>query len=141
MSKHGQSPDKPWLTGKQPGYTGYKLVVNVCEDELHRVWSDHEFMTQADHAASQSTMTGGVHQVAHALMTEAVRREIYLDVLIQLTQDSTFLDKWIAADEAGQDEIVAELSAITCEVLRGKLLKMAPGLVREMVAGFAAQRK
>lgn len=136
-----QSPNKPWLTGKQSGYTGYKILVNICEDDLHRVWSDHEFATPEDQVAAQSTTAGGIQQIAHSLMTEAVRREVYLDVLLTLTQDPAFLDKWVAADAAGQNVIITELSAITCEVLRGKLIKMAPGLVREMLVGFATQRK
>ena len=136
-----QSPNKPWLTGKQPGYTGYRLTVNICEDDLHRVWSDHEFASLEDEKAAFSSPQMGVQQIAHALMTEAVRREAYLDLLLKMTQDPKFLSKWQGADEAGREQVVTELSAITSEVIRGKLIRMVPGLVREMLIGFTTQRE
>jgi len=126
-----RSPNKPWITGVHPGeYTGYKLVVNVCEDALGRVWSDHEFASAEDEAAALSTNQGGAMQIAHALFTEAVRRELFVDVLTMMTQDPTFLvEKWGKGSPEEREKITTHLGEVAQELLRRKLVRMVPGLL------------
>ena len=126
------SPEKPWVTGKHPDHTVYRLVVSICEDEHGRVWSEHDFASEEDAAICQATRNAGVEQTAHALLTEALRREAFVDALIILTRSHGILPP------GTQEEIVA---AVT-KVVTGKLPKALPSLVRgilDMISRGAQQ--
>lgn len=135
-----RSPDKPWVPGKHPTYSALRLIVNVCQDEHGNVWSDHGFQTPADEQVAGELPQGGAPQVAHALLTEAVRREVFMCALIELTKEPGFLTRYQAADEAGQEQIRRDLAAAAQHVITRTLTKMVPGAVAEVLAMMADQQ-
>ena len=135
-----QSPEKPWVPGQHPTYSAFRLVVNVCQDEHGSVWSDHGFATPADVEVAGNLPQGGAPQVAHALLTGAVRREVFLCALIELTKDKGFLAQYTAADDAEKRRMEAGLAAAAKLVITRTLDKMVPGSVAEVLAMMADQR-
>ena len=94
-----QSPPKPWTPGVHPTYTSLQLVLNICQDEFGNVWSDHTYASSNDEALAASLKQGGAPEIAHALMVEALRREVFLLALVKMSQDSDFLQRWKDAED------------------------------------------
>jgi hypothetical protein len=126
-----QSPDKPWTPGKHPTYTAFRLQVNVCQDGDGNVWSDHDFASLADEQVAQGLPQGSIPQVAHALLTEAVRREAFLCALLELGNSPDLLED----TEKAQPDI----ERYTTHVITKALEKMVPGAVAEVLAMMKAQ--
>lgn len=122
-----QSPPKPWLPGKHPTYTSYRLVVNVCEDEHGRVWSDHTFYTEEDAEVAGGTRNGGVEQIAHALLVEALRREAFVDILVRVSKTPGLLSQ-LQGDQ--QEAFHKEIEQVVSQVVTQVLPKAVPGVVR-----------
>jgi hypothetical protein len=127
-----RSPEKPWAVGRHPTYTGYRLTVNVCEDTQGRVWSDHEFTSDYDASTAATTRNQGVEQIAHALMMEALRREVFVEVLMALSHNPNLLQEWDEGD-------VQRFVRMTTEVVTQKLPKALPGLVRGVLDMMSQQ--
>jgi hypothetical protein len=130
-----QSPEKPWVRGKHPTHTAFRVTINICQDSDGNVWSDHDFATDEDVALCKGLPQGGAPQVAHALLTEAVRREAFMCALIELTKDPSYLLRF----KAGESPVVDELAAATEQVIARTLGKMTPGAAAEVLAMMAAQ--
>jgi hypothetical protein len=133
-----QSPLKPWVPGQQPGYTAYQITVTVCEDDLGQVWSEHSFASDVDAQACASTKGGGVEQVAHALLTEGLRREVFVDALLTLSKSPYVLHRW-KTDPGAREQIVARLQSQVTEVLHKKLPLALPGLIAGVLEMMSAQ--
>jgi len=133
------SPLKPWKTGQQPEYTAFSLSLNLCLDKDGNLWSDHTFSSPFDEATAASLPQGAIPQVAHGLLTEAVRREAFQVVLIQMTKDPLFLSRWAAAGEKGRAQMSVEIERATTHVIRQALTKMVPGAVAGVLTMLAEQ--
>ena len=134
-----QSPPKPWEPGKHPTYTSFKLVVNICQDEFGNVWSHHDFLTSEDAGFCVGLAHGGVAQVAHALLTEAVRREAFTCALIWMGKEPEFLARWVAAPPEEQRFLETELVKTAQHVLTATAGKMLPGAVAGVLAMLVQQ--
>ena len=134
-----QSPPKPWTPGKQPAYTAFRLVVNICQDEFGNVWSDHDFLTPEDEIVASGLQHGGVPQVAHTLLTEAVRREVFTSALMMLGQNPHLLAQWDAAGE-GRQQLERDISKAALHVITQTTSKMLPSAVPAVLAMIADQQ-
>lgn len=63
------------------------------------MWSDHTYASSNDEALAASLKQGGAPEIAHALMVEALRREVFLLALVKMSQDSDFLQRWKDAED------------------------------------------
>lgn len=139
MGDLGRSPPKPWRLGRHKDYSAFRLALTVCHDEHGRVWSEHGFDTKADEQVAASLPHGGVQQVAHALLIEAVRREAFTCALVQASKDAGFLERWSRADDGQRAILEQEIQKAAEEVLMRTIPKMLPGAVREVLDMMAAQ--
>ena len=133
------SPPKPWVTGNQPKYTAMSLVVNLCQDREGNLWSDHTFASPADAAVAGTLPQGGIPQIAHGLLTEAVRREAFQVALIQMTKDPTFLSRWASAGGEERAELAQHLEQAVAHVIKQVLTKMVPGATAWVLTMLADQ--
>lgn len=133
------SPLKPWGTGKTPEFTSFRLVVNVCQDTSGNVWSDHNFLTPEDEAVASSMQYGGIPQIAHALLTEAVRREVFTSALILMGQDPELVSRWAAATPVMQGPLEAPLGDAVLTVLSKTINKMIPGALAGVLDMLSTQ--
>lgn len=128
-----RSPDKPWVKGAHPTYTAFDLRVSICVDEHGNVWSEHDFDTPADGGISIELPQGGAPQVAHALLTEAVRREVFMCALIEQMKEPGFVARWKEASDEDRIPIERVLAEATHQVVARTLPKMVPGAVAEVL--------
>lgn len=134
-----QSPVKPWKPGTHPSYSAFRLLVNVCVDAGGNVWSDHNFFSVEDEVVARGLRQGGAPQVAHGLLTEAIRREAFMCALLSLTQDPSFFQRYKEADPAGKEALQTSVRDQTRQVISSVLGKMTPGLVAEVLEMMADQ--
>lgn len=134
-----RSPEKPWRLGRHADYSAFKIAITVCQDAQGRLWSEHAFDTAADEQVARGLPQGGVQQVAHALLTEAVRREAFTCALVEQSKDAGFLDRWVRADEDGRAILEQELRSAAEAVLVRTIPKMLPGAIREVLTMLTAQ--
>lgn len=134
-----QSPPKPWVPGKHPSYSAFRLLVNVCVDEHGNVWSDHDFLGEGDEMVARGLHQGGAPQVAHGLLTEAIRREAFMCALLSLTQDPSFIHRYKMSEGAEKEVLQTSVRDQTRQVISSVLSKMTPGLVAEVLEMMADQ--
>lgn len=134
-----RSPDKPWVPGKHPTYSALRLRVNLCQDQHGNVWSDHDFETPADAVVAGSLPQGGVTQIAHALLTEAVRREAFLCALVELTKDPEYLRNYKGGTPEKRAAAEATLQEAVTFVITKALEKMAKPAVADVLAMMSNQ--
>lgn len=134
-------PQELYLRGEANGHTTLMLTVKVCQDPTGRVWSHHDFASAEDHALSGKMQGQGAAQVAHALLTEALRRETFVSALASLTADEKFLQTYKDADEEGRRKMEAALGTKVREVIWRTLGKMGQDAAREVLEMMTAQLK
>lgn len=124
-----QSPPKPWEKGNHEEYTHWQLVVNICQDNMDRVWSDHDFASPLDEKTALSASYCGVPQTAHALLAEAVRREAYAEVLASMSKGDV-VKRYADSDPEEKERIVTEVAGQVESVLGLTISKMVKGASR-----------
>jgi len=138
-------PPLPWKKGKSQDYTAFQLVVNVCQDEQGNVWSEHDFLSDEDQELARGLSQGGVPQIAHALLTEAVRRETFMCALIMQSKDPEFFQGWVKG--TGEEKVAHEeqLGGYAQHVITRTLEKMghraAAGILAMMDAASLGSDK
>jgi len=110
------------------------MEVEVCQDQYGRVWSRHDFQGQADAETAQGMPQSGIQQVAFALLTEAIRRESYVDLIVEIGKDPGFEKRYRGATPEQREAIVLDLAGSTIKIVNGSLRKMALGITQEILA-------
>jgi hypothetical protein len=128
------APTRPWKKGKHETYTCYSIRLQVCEDSLGRVWSQHDYETPQDQALAMQTKNGGSRQSAHAFLMETLKREVFVDALIAMTKDPEYLTKFQKADEEAQKKIVKELAQAALDVISETAARTLIDVVRDIFA-------
>ena len=72
--------------GKQEGYDLAHIRVQICQT-AKGLLTHHHPETDEDYDILRSWNSGGMEQVANALLNEAVKREIYLAVFSDMSQE------------------------------------------------------
>jgi hypothetical protein len=126
------------LLQEGPAENVVSLEVRVCVDAVGCVWSIHRFASPEDEAKARAWAGGGVRQIAHALLTEAVRREVFTCALVEMTRDPDFLAKFLA-DPKNQEAVEKRLGEGAVEVLRSTAARLAPGVARETLNMMISQ--
>jgi len=108
-----------------------QLTVQIRIDEHGHVQSLHDFQTPEDSEISRQWEGGGVRHIAHALLTEAVRREVFVCALLAMTQDSELLSSYKNPEK--QEAVVADLAAKAERNLADVVPKLSQGCVQEVL--------
>lgn len=135
------APKRPWERGRHEEYACASLEVKIVEDTLGWVFSEHQFLSGKDEAVAGSMRNGGLKQIAYALMTEALRREAYLCLLVEMSKHPDML-KWY--EEGGEDyrkQFVTGLANAALVNIMGMAQKMLPDIAREVVLMGVSQMK
>jgi hypothetical protein len=129
-----QPPPRPWKKGKQDGYSSFTLEVQVCGDSSGRVWSYHDYQSREDEETALRFPYAGTQQIAYALLTEAYRREVFVDALVELTKNPLYLEAYRNGDSEARKHIEDRLAEGSQEVMRRTLAKMGSDVSKEILA-------
>ena len=124
-------PPETWVEGKHEDHDVLVLEVLVRRDHatghvhsIHRVGSDGVDLVS-------SWPTGGLEQVAFALLAEAVRREAILDMIIKATHDPEFLSGYKSATPEAQKVILNDLSTALRGTMAQTISRISEAALRE----------
>lgn len=143
MEEREGPPPGPWKKGKGEEYTAYVLEVHVCETQtegVRMVYSYHDFQSLEDEKTARGLFSAGEEQTAYALILNALRRECFVEALIQLQQDPGFLERYKQADLDEKRDQEMEIASKTITMLSRILRKMAPEVAREIMTMLAGMQ-
>ena len=121
-------PPFPWAKGKNPEYAAFVIEVHVCQSKLEQVFSCHFLQDEKDEEVIRDLTSSGQEQIAFGLLTEAIRQEAFVEVLIKLQENPKFLEEF-AEDPANQSGIIQELSTSLSKLF----LKLVPDMALDAV--------
>lgn len=126
-------PPMPWKKGIHEDYKCFVLEVRVCCGPNGDVWSVHDVQSPEDGEVTKTLDSFGQNQMAHALLTEALRREAFWQVLLELEGDKSFVEKYKNLDESGQELVVKKLTNSCRYVVNKASERMMPNVVKEIL--------
>jgi hypothetical protein len=107
--------------------------VKVVEDALGWVFSEHTFLETEDEATAGAMRNSGVQQIAYALLTEALRREVYLCLLAEMTKHPNSLHNYAQGDDDYRKLFATGLANAAFATVMGLVQKMLPDITREVL--------
>lgn len=110
------------------------LEVHIDVDGHDRVRSAHDFRNPTDAAVAAAWPGGGVRHVAHALLTEAVRREAYASALAAMSCRPDLLAAYAQGGEKDRAVLEAELERTVAGVITDVVKRLARPAVRAILA-------
>lgn len=133
MSGSQDPPPRPWRRGKHENYSCASLEVRIVEDALGWVFSEHVCASPEDEKVVSEMRGHGLKQVAYALMTEALRREVYLCLLVEMSKHEDMLRWYAEGDETYQAKFRERLAGAALATIMGLVQKMLPDISREVI--------
>lgn len=129
-----EPPKRPWHRDAD-GYTFTELTVRVVEDDDGWTFSEHDFATPEDAEATARMRNGGVKQVAFALTTEALRREAFLCLLVEMSKvkDGERLLRVVREDPGFRERVANTVARGALATFMGMAQKMLPDIAREVI--------
>lgn len=115
-----------WVKGKTATREVAVVQVWVAQDNQGRVLSTHDLQAEEDLQILSGWRSGGLEQVAFALLTETVRREALLVLLMQASQNPKFISSLQSLSPAEREAEFQKLGALLTESLKQTALKLAP---------------
>lgn len=132
--EHNNPPSLPWKKGIHPEYRSFCLEVRVCQDNTGNVFSVHGIQDEEDQNVLQSMPSGGLEQICYGLLCEAIRREAFLEAIVNHNEDSDYVFKYIDGNEEHRHKVESDLSRSIVDMLTKTIIKMAPAAAREILA-------
>jgi hypothetical protein len=136
-----QGPDPVCGTCHGTGIEGTTVVIDVrvCLGPDGRLWSSHEPSTSADRDVSLKWPGGGNRHIANALLTEAVRREAFVCLLVALTKQPDLYAQLQQASPEERDRVTRDVANSAGQSLAASLGSMVLSSTREAVAMVLGQ--
>lgn len=134
-----EPPPRPWEKGEHSDHTVFVVEVEVCINEHGQVFSTHQLQDEQDHKIAQKLPSSGLNQTAVALLLEAIRREVNLQVLIKLSHDEKVEAQ--IKDPQARDLLEKEFASTVKEVLIKQVEGFSLPAVQEMLDMVAGVHK
>lgn len=132
------SPPKfPWVKGVQPDYRSFIVRVGIAQTNDNSVWSYSDLEDKQDAHTCESLPSRGVEQIAFGLLCEAIRREAYLQVLLRLTSDNEYVDKFSSASPEEKQEMLSSLAHSATASLKASVDRMTADACHEVLVMLA----
>lgn len=121
----------PWTKGVHHDHTAFVMEVHVRKDDNGNLTSYRCLQDAEDHQIVEK-MEGshGMSEGSWALLTEATRAELLLQLLVKMSNDSEFKRK-LASDPDIDENLLRNLSNATLEQMKKGLDELLPHLTRE----------
>jgi len=130
-------PSFPWKKGHNDEYSKFSLEVQICQCVTGEIWSVHDWGTPEDEEVASGLYSGGQEQIVFALFTEAVRREAFLEVLIEQSRTGDFLER--SLNEETREEIKRKLVASVLHMSKDLVEKLAGEAVSEVLTMLTSE--
>jgi hypothetical protein len=135
-----EPPKRPW-TREGDGYTLAELTVKIVEDEQGWVFSEHDFASPEDAESIARMRNGGAKQLAYGLTTEALRREAFLCLLVEMSARPESLACYVDGSENERRGLERRIAGGALATFMGIAQKMLPDIAREVLHMATQQAK
>jgi hypothetical protein len=120
------APAYPWKKGQNPDYTSFTIEVEVAVDQHGVMWSSHRLQDEQDVEIVEGLPNRGIERVADALLSEAIKREALLEVILKLSNFPEFKEKLSDPSPEAQQDLVNEVSSAMVAVISKAAAQIAP---------------
>jgi len=124
------APVYPWKKGKNPDYSCFVLEVEVAIDAQGVMWSSHRLQGAEDVEVAEDLPNQGLEQAADALMSESIKKEAIIEVILKMSNDPEFGSKLKSEDPTVVETLVEEISAAMAAVFTKAVRAVAPESAR-----------
>jgi hypothetical protein len=128
-----KAPKQMCTKGKNEGCETAVLEIRICKDANGFLWSLHNWQSKEDETLVKGWPEGGAKQVAHSLLTEAFRREMFALVLGELTADKNYMLNYNKSSESAKKQTEEKLSAAMAKLVKLMAERMGPDLSVEIL--------
>ena len=125
-------PPQPWVKGVQPEYRCFHATIEICQDNEQNVYSSHHLTEDDDAKICDSLPSKGLEQLAFGLITESLRREALIEMLIRLSSDDTYIEKYLKMSEEEQRKVQMEFSIDMSKMLEKIMFNLVPSVTEEV---------
>jgi len=132
-----QPPKFPWAKGNHKSFGAVVVEVHVCKDEHHRVFSMHQLQGPLDIETALKWPSGGQEQVAYALLTETLRREALLGMLVRMSKEPTLPARLLTMTEEERGVVTAEMTERLKAQINSVMDRLATAAVHEAMREIA----
>lgn len=103
-----------WEKGKHTdGSVTFEIKIGIAESSEGHIASYHDFLSEEDLSLAEGLSSKGNVQIAHALLLEAIKRELYIEAT-QLAQQNSLGD--ISVEKLIVDRTIDVITKITNKV-------------------------
>lgn len=124
-------PKLPWTQGRYDEYCIFEILVQVCAmttEDNRSVLSVHT-LNEESQELSRGLPSGGHEQIAFALLTEALRREAFLELLVLRQNNPDALDD-------DDESLEKKIQECVIKTLTPTIQNMVPAISKEILAMF-----
>lgn len=136
-------PKMPWSKDSED-YSTFDIRVSICEKlrkGCREVFSSHDFLSTEDMEVARSLLSLGEEQISFALLVEALRREMYVQCIVEIGQNSSeFLAEYADGDEEKRQEIAEAWGENLYLAVCTNVSKMAVSTAQEVLESLALRR-
>lgn len=126
-------------TGVFPEYRSFEIKLRIAEDNNGGLYSTHAFTSPEDEQTADSLPSHGLEQIVMGLLTETLRREAYLEVIVLCHEHDGYLQKYVNAPPEIQEERRKQIAANVTLQMHKLIGKMAPDIVPDVMAMISEQ--
>lgn len=114
------------------------ILVRISRDSAGGVGSGHDFASDLDRKTAMGWPSGGLEQVVFGLLSEAIRREAFLDLIIQMTERPEYQDALRGMGPEERAVEVLRLAGLLCAQVARFTEAVASDAVKEAIGAVLA---
>lgn len=126
-------------TGVYPEYRSFEISLKIAVDNDGNIYSTHAFASPEDEQTADSLPSHGLEQIVMGMLTETLRRETYLEVVILCHENEGYLQKYVNAPPDIQEQRRKQIAANVTLQMHKVIGKMAPDIVPDVMTMIAEQ--
>ena len=126
-------PLKLWTKGKTPEGEAVVIEVWICRASSGQMFSTHQPQDAEDHQILVGWPSGGLEQTIMGLLTEALRKEAVLDILLKESQEPGYLKGLLDMDPKKEESWLGEMSTGLRQLVARVTKDLAPGAFRDVL--------
>lgn len=127
-------PNSLWdKTGDHPDGSTASIEVKVCRDPSGYVWSVHKPLSDEDERVFRSWPGFGIRAIAHALLVESTRREMYMCLLAEVTKNGGLVKEYRDGDQVTKKLIEERVARVAEDNINAVVAKISNEVSKEIL--------
>ena len=125
-------PPQPWVKGVQPEYRCFQATIEICQDNEQNVYSSHHLTDDNDALVCDSLPSKGLEQLAFGLITESLRREALIEMLVRMSSDDAYIEKYVGMSDEDKQKTKMEFAVEMNKMMEKIMFNLVPSVTEEV---------